>query len=62
MIVMGYLQLVKQHLTSAVQQVQVNCCARWTQRTRDSQKGACCAAPTSPGISGDAHSPEKSTH
>lgn len=50
---------VKLRLTSAVQPVQVNCCARLVQRTPDSQKGACCAAPTSPGISGGAHSPEK---
>lgn len=49
-------------LTSAVQRVQVNCCARLVQRTPDSQKGACCAAPTSPGISGDAHSPGGKQH
>lgn len=53
---------VKLHLTSAVQPVQVNCCARSVQRTPDSQKGACCAAPTSPGISGGAHSPGKTTN
>lgn len=53
------LEKVNLWLTSAVQQVQVNCCARLVQRTPDSQKGACCAAPTSPGISGDAHSPEE---
>lgn len=44
-----------------MQQVQVNCCARLVQRTPDSQKGACCAAPMSPGISGDAHSPKGNT-
>ena len=57
-----FFKLVKPYLTSAVQPVQVNCCARSVQRTPDSQKGACCAAPTSPGISGGAHSPEKTTH
>lgn len=40
-----------------MQLVQVNCCARWVQRTPDFQKGACCAAPMSPGTSVGAHSP-----
>lgn len=51
--------MTKMSLTSAAQPVQVNCCARLVQRTLDSQKGACCAAPMSPGISGGAHSPGK---